>query len=242
MEIAQKLAGYTLGNADLLRRAMARRRRRCSTPSTSPSPRACWPGVHRGHPSAAYGVRLVPFSGLRVQQGPHRGIRLVSYWTAYLKANYPRSTWPDMLTTSATHKASRRSTSAMAAAWHQGAPRTTSTTRSRASPPWAPRTSCFGMAAIRNVGQNVVERHPRDARGQGRLHLVPRLPLQVPGRGLQQADHRVAHQGGGVRRPRRDPGRAAARARGGRRRVRRDQAPGGDRPGLALRAFGGRRR
>ena len=35
MEIAQKLAGYTLGKADLLRRRWARRRRRCSTPSSS---------------------------------------------------------------------------------------------------------------------------------------------------------------------------------------------------------------
>ena len=40
MEIAQKLAGYTLGKADLLRRAMGKKKRRCWTPSTSPSPRA----------------------------------------------------------------------------------------------------------------------------------------------------------------------------------------------------------
>ena len=99
MAIAQKLAGYTLGKADLLRRAMGKKKkevldeefvgfrgghegqrllrrgrsRRCGT-SSSRSPTT--PSTRRTPP--AYG--------------------LVSYWTAYLKANYPAEYMAALLT------------------------------------------------------------------------------------------------------------------------------------------------
>jgi DNA polymerase-3 subunit alpha len=40
MEIAQKLAGYTLGNADLLRRAMGKKKKEVLDAEYVPSPRA----------------------------------------------------------------------------------------------------------------------------------------------------------------------------------------------------------
>ena len=71
MAIAQKVAGYSLGQADLLRRAMGKKKARLLARSSSPSPRACANGLLRrchqdavGHPG--------PVRRLRVQQGAHR--------------------------------------------------------------------------------------------------------------------------------------------------------------------------
>jgi len=88
MAIAQKVAGYSLGSADLLRRAMGKKKKEILDKEFAP--------FEAGMKANGYSVSAIktcghprPVLGLRVQQGAQRRLRLVSYWTAYLKANYP---------------------------------------------------------------------------------------------------------------------------------------------------------
>ena len=75
MAIAQQLAGYSLGAADLLRRAMGKKKKEILDAEFVP--------FHDGMVANGYGEEsikklweiLVPFSGLRLQQGPHRRLR-----------------------------------------------------------------------------------------------------------------------------------------------------------------------
>jgi DNA polymerase-3 subunit alpha len=89
MQIAQKLAGYSLGAADLLRRAMGKKKKSKSwTPSSPTSSR------HEGQRLLLRGGQgpvgdLVPFSDYAFNKAHAAAYGLVSYWTAYLKANYP---------------------------------------------------------------------------------------------------------------------------------------------------------
>ncbi|MEU7823000.1 DNA polymerase III subunit alpha [Catellatospora sp. NPDC049133] len=89
MAIAQKLAGYTLGGADLLRRAMGKKKK-----EVLDAEYAKFTGgmIERGYSKeAAQAVWdvLVPFSGYGFNKSHTAGYGIVSFWTAYLKANYP---------------------------------------------------------------------------------------------------------------------------------------------------------
>ncbi len=89
MEIPQKLAGYSLGRADLLRRAMGKKKREVLEAEKE--------GFSEGMRANGYSQRavdtlweiLVPFSDYAFNKSHTAGYGLVSYWTAYLKANYP---------------------------------------------------------------------------------------------------------------------------------------------------------
>src|SRR5665647_3108236 len=98
MEIAQKLAGYTLGKADLLRRAMGKKKRSVLD--------AEYLGFEEGmvangfSPAAIKALWdvLVPFSDYAFNKAHSAAYGLVSYWTAYLKANYPAEYMAAVLT------------------------------------------------------------------------------------------------------------------------------------------------
>ena len=89
MEIPQKLAGYSLGRADLLRRAMGKKKREVLEAEKE--------GFSEGMRANGYSQRavdtlweiLVPFSDYAFNKSHTAGYGLVSYWTAYLKANHP---------------------------------------------------------------------------------------------------------------------------------------------------------
>jgi len=99
MEIAQKLAGYTLGEADLLRRAMGKKKREVLDAEYDKFHNGM---VERDYPQAAIKAlwdTLVPFSDYAFNKAHSAAYGLVSYWTAYLKANY-RSEYMAALLTS----------------------------------------------------------------------------------------------------------------------------------------------
>jgi DNA polymerase-3 subunit alpha len=156
MEIAQKLAGYTLGKADLLRRAMGKKKRSVLD--------AEYLGFEAGmvangfSPAAIKALWdvLVPFSDYAFNKAHSAAYGLVSYWTAYLKANYPAEYMAAVLTSVRDDK--DKSALYLNECRRMGI---------KVLPPDVNESSAnftavgtdirFGLAAIRNVGHNVVE-------------------------------------------------------------------------------------
>lgn len=99
MAIARQLANYTLGGADLLRRAMGKKKPEVLA--------AEWDkfsdgmikqnGYSEEATKALWDVML-PFSGYAFNKSHTAGYGLVSFWTAYLKANYPAEYMAALLT------------------------------------------------------------------------------------------------------------------------------------------------
>ena len=98
MAIAQKLAGYTLGQADLLRRAMGKKKKS----ELDKQFEMFSAGMkERGYSMAAVQTLwdiLLPFSDYAFNKAHSAAYGLVSYWTAYLKANYPAEYMAALLT------------------------------------------------------------------------------------------------------------------------------------------------
>ncbi|WP_431899107.1 DNA polymerase III subunit alpha [Nonomuraea sp. bgisy101] len=98
MAIAQRLAGYSLGAADMLRRAMGKKKKEVLD--------AEWDRFSagmRGHGFSEEAIKavwdvLVPFSGYGFNKSHTAGYGLISYWTAYLKANHPQEYLAALLT------------------------------------------------------------------------------------------------------------------------------------------------
>jgi DNA polymerase-3 subunit alpha len=98
MAIAQKLAGYSLGKADLLRRAMGKKKKEILDKE--------YEGFAQGmkdHGYSAAAVKtlwdiLLPFSDYAFNRAHSAAYGVVSYWTAYLKANYPAEYMAAVLT------------------------------------------------------------------------------------------------------------------------------------------------
>ena len=168
MEIAQKLAGYTLGKADLLRRAMGKKKRSVLD--------AEYRGFEAGmvangfSPAAIKALWdvLVPFSDYAFNKAHSAAYGLVSYWTAYLKANYPAEYMAAVLTSVRDDK--DKSALYLNECRRMGI---------RVLPPDVNESSAnftavgtdirFGLAAIRNVGHNVVEAIVAARQDRGRL-------------------------------------------------------------------------
>ena len=240
MEIAQKLAGYTLGNADLLRRAMGKKKKEVLDAEYVPFSQGMKAkGFNEASIAALWGV-LVPFSDYAFNKAHTAAYGLVSYWTGYLKANYPAEYMAALLTSVGDDK--DKSALYLGECRRMGIKVLPPDVNDSVARFAAVGTDIrFGMQAIRNVGHNVVEAIVAAREEKGRLHLLQGLPVEVPGRGVQQAHHRVADQGRRLRRAAGVAPGALPRPRGLRRQLRRHQAPGGDRPGLAVRLVRRRR-
>ena len=98
MAIAQKLAGYTLGKADLLRRAMGKKKKEILDKE--------YAGFAQGMKDHGYSEAavktlwdiLLPFSDYAFNRAHSAAYGVVSYWTAFLKANYPAEYMAAVLT------------------------------------------------------------------------------------------------------------------------------------------------
>jgi DNA polymerase III subunit alpha len=153
---AQILAGYSLGQADLLRRAMGKKKKEILDKEFVPFQKGC---RERGYSDAAVQAVwdvLVPFSGYAFNKAHTAGYGLVSYWTAYLKANYAPEYMAALLTSVGDDK--DKSALYLSEARRMGV---------KVLPPDVNHSVAtftavgedvrFGLAAIRNVGTNVVE-------------------------------------------------------------------------------------
>jgi DNA polymerase III subunit alpha len=98
MAIAQQLAGYSLGRADLLRRAMGKKKKEILDASWDEFSTGMTDNGFSDQAIKAIWDVLVPFSGYGFNKSHTAGYGMVSYWTAYLKANYPAEYMSALLT------------------------------------------------------------------------------------------------------------------------------------------------
>jgi len=156
MAIAQEVAGYTLGQADLLRRAMGKKKKEILDKEYVPFEAGM---KERGFSQVAINKlweTLVPFSDYAFNKAHSAGYGLVSYWTAYLKANYPAEYMSALLTSVKDDK--DKSAVYLNECRRMGI---------KVLPPDVNESDVdftaigtdirFGLAAVRNVGVNVVE-------------------------------------------------------------------------------------
>lgn len=98
MAIAQKVAGFSLGQADILRRAMGKKKKS----ELDKQFEGFEAGMHaNGYSDAAVQKLweiLLPFSDYAFNKAHSAAYGLVSYWTAYLKAHYPAEYMAALLT------------------------------------------------------------------------------------------------------------------------------------------------
>jgi len=156
MEIAQKLAGYTLGTADLLRRAMGKKKKSVLDAEYVPfSDGMKAQGFNEASVAALWGV-LVPFSDYAFNKAHTAAYGLVSYWTGYLKANYPAEYMAALLTSVRDDK--DKSALYLNECRRMGIKVLPPDVNSSIGNFAAVGTDIrFGMEAVRNVGANVVE-------------------------------------------------------------------------------------
>ncbi|GAA2894655.1 DNA polymerase III subunit alpha [Pseudonocardia halophobica] len=156
MAIAQKLAGYSLGKADLLRRAMGKKKKEILDKE--------YAGFAQGMKDHGYSENavktlwdiLLPFSDYAFNRAHSAAYGVVSYWTAYLKANYPAEYMAAVLTSVRDDK--DKAAVYLAECRRMGikvlAPDVNESVRNFAPVGDDIR---FGLGAIRNVGYNVVD-------------------------------------------------------------------------------------
>ncbi|WP_240642363.1 DNA polymerase III subunit alpha [Microbacterium sulfonylureivorans] len=98
MAIAQKVAGFSLGQADILRRAMGKKKKS----ELDKQFEGFQAGMHaNGYTDEAVQKLweiLLPFSDYAFNKAHSAAYGLVSYWTAYLKAHYPAEYMAALLT------------------------------------------------------------------------------------------------------------------------------------------------
>ncbi len=156
MAIAQRVAGYSLGKADLLRRAMGKKKKEILDKEYE-----TFSGGMRDAGYSAAAIKtlwdiLLPFSDYAFNRAHTAGYGLVSYWTAYLKANYRSEYMAALLTSVGDDK--DKAAIYLAECRKMGItvlpPDVNSSERDFVA---VGKDIRFGLGAIRNVGSNVVD-------------------------------------------------------------------------------------
>jgi len=168
MAIAQKVAGYSLGSADLLRRAMGKKKKEILDKE--------FVGFSGGMQKLGYSDAavktlwdiLLPFAGYAFNKSHTAGYGIVSFWTAYLKANYPAEYMAALLTSVGDDK--DRMAIYLSECRKMGI---------KVLPPDVNESSLaftavdtdirFGLGAVRNVGANVVNSIVLTRQNKGRF-------------------------------------------------------------------------
>ncbi|MEV5003010.1 DNA polymerase III subunit alpha [Nocardioides sp. LML1-1-1.1] len=156
MAIAQVLAGFTLGAADNLRRAMGKKKKEELDKQYAGFQAGM---LERGYPQKAIDTLweiLLPFSDYAFNKSHSAAYGVITYWTAYLKANYPTEYMAALLTSVKDDKdkmaiylneCRRMKIQVLPPDVNESAHNFTA----------VGRDIRFGLTAIRNVGSNVVD-------------------------------------------------------------------------------------
>ncbi|MCA1670689.1 MAG: DNA polymerase III subunit alpha, partial [Actinobacteria bacterium] len=155
MRIAQKVASYSMGRADVLRKAMGKKKKEVLEKE--------FEGFQEGMRANGFSVdavkalwdTILPFAGYAFNKSHAAGYALLSYWTAYLKANHKAEFMAALLTSVADNK--DKSAAYLSECRRQGIKVLPPDVNESALHFSAVGTDVrFGLGAIRNVGTNVV--------------------------------------------------------------------------------------
>ncbi|GLY93493.1 DNA polymerase III subunit alpha [Actinoplanes sp. NBRC 103695] len=164
---AQILAGYSLGNADLLRRAMGKKKKEVLDKEYIPFRDGMKDNGYSEEAVKAIWDVLVPFADYAFNKAHTAGYGLVSYWTGWLKANYPAEYMGGLLTSVGDDK--DKMAMYLAECRRMGI-QVLPPDVNESSGPFTPvgKNIRFGLAAVRNVGHNVVDAIARCRNEKGR--------------------------------------------------------------------------
>jgi DNA polymerase-3 subunit alpha len=154
-QIAQRVAGYSLGQADLLRRAMGKKKKEVLEAEFKPFSTGM---RERGFSDAAINKLweiMVPFAAYAFNKAHSAAYGVVSYWTAYLKANYPAEYMAALLESV---KSDKDKTALYLGECRRMGIRVLPPDVNESEGMFTPVGTDirYGLAAIRNVGDNVV--------------------------------------------------------------------------------------
>jgi DNA polymerase III subunit alpha len=163
---AQKLAGYTPGKADLLRKAMGKKKKEILDKEFEPFEAGMKANGYSDSSIRSIWDILVPFSDYAFNRAHATCYGLVSYWTAYLKANYPAEYMAALLTSVSGDK--DKSALYLSECRRMGIKVLPPDVNASAADFTPVGTDIrFGLEAIRNVGANVVEAIVATRRSKG---------------------------------------------------------------------------
>ncbi|HUA27487.1 MAG TPA: DNA polymerase III subunit alpha [Streptosporangiaceae bacterium] len=179
MAIAQKLAGYSPGAADLLRRAMGKKKKEILDKEYKPFEAGMQANGYSASAVKTLWDILVPFSDYAFNKAHSAAYGLVSYWTAYLKANYPAEYMAGLLTSVAGDK--DKSALYLSECRRMGIKVLPPDVNASAATFTPVGTDIrFGMAAVRNVGTAVVESIVEARRSKGAFTSFSDFLRKVP--------------------------------------------------------------
>ncbi|WP_213816358.1 DNA polymerase III subunit alpha [Glaciihabitans sp. dw_435] len=191
MSVAQKVAGFTLGQADVLRRAMGKKKK-----SELDKQYEGFEGGMLANGYSAQAVKvlwdtLMPFADYAFNKAHSAGYGVLSYWTAYLKANHPAEYMAALLTSVGDSKdklgmylneCRRMGIKVLAPDVNESFVDFTAVPYAGDNPNGIGDIR-FGLGAVRNVGANVVEgiRLAREEKGRfDSFHdFLAKVPIPV---------------------------------------------------------------
>jgi DNA polymerase-3 subunit alpha len=167
MAIAQKVAGFSLARADLLRKAMGKKNKEILDKEYVHFEAGMRENGYSGSAIEELWKTLIPFSDYAFNRAHSAAYGVISFWTAYLKANFPTEYMAALLTSVRDDK--DKSALYLNECRRMGI---------KVLPPdvndsdaeYTPRGNDirFGLAAVRNVGENVVASIKRNRIEKGR--------------------------------------------------------------------------
>ncbi len=202
MRVATKIAGFSMTEADDLRKACSKKIREMIQAQRAKFVDGAEREGYGRELGEAIFNKIEPFADYAFNKSHAYGYALIAYQNAWLKANYPVEYMSALLTSfrDDKDKASLYLNEARQMGITVGRARRERVLRAstrRASRP--AQTILFGMAAVRNVGEALVEKIVGEREAGGPLHFGLRLRAPRRSGGAQSAHYGIADQGRGVR-------------------------------------------
>ena len=182
MSVAQKVAGFTLGQADVLRRAMGKKKKSELDKQFADFQSGMLTGGYSKRAVKVLWDTLMPFADYAFNKAHSAGYGVLSYWTAYLKANHPAEYMAALLTSVGDSKdklgiylseCRRMGIKVLAPDVNESSADFTA----------VGNDVRFGLGAVRNVGYAVVDAISAAREGRGRFvsfhDFLRKVPIQV---------------------------------------------------------------
>jgi len=178
LQIANKLAGYSLGEADLLRRAMGKKKPEEMAKQRERFVSGCLAhGIAREKAQKVFEL-MAEFAGYGFPKAHSTAYALITYQTAYLRANHPREYLAALLTVEAGNhdKLARYIAHARAKAIEILPPDVNDSQRDFAVTGGGIR---FGLSGVKNVGEGAIEAIVEARQGSEADRLLRGNPIVV---------------------------------------------------------------